>query len=843
MVRSANLARYQCAARVGGRAAAAAALLAVFMAAVFMAAVFMAAVFMAGVAAAATPDFTRDIRPILSQNCFACHGPDEHDRRGGLRLDERDAALSELESGSHAIVPGKPASSEVVARIKATDPDTVMPPPETNRVLSDRDKQLLADWIAAGAPYAPHWAFVAPRGHETPSLSDSSPADSVQPAGWIDAFVLARLEKERIAPAPEADPTTLVRRVHFDLTGLPPTPAEVDVYLHDGRPDRYERLVDRLLASPRHAERLAAWWLDLVRYADTVGYHGDQEHPASPYRDWVIAAFHGDVPFDRFTVLQLAGDLVGPAEGEHPDDAVLASAYNRLLQTTHEGGLQLKEYRAIYQADRIRNVSGAWMGATIGCAQCHDHKYDPYTLRDFHALGAFFADIDDENHMRGGGRDKSPTIRAPEIDVIGPFDRDAAAALDARIEMLARGLPPLVLPPRAQPPEPESESLVAKRTELAALTARRQALERRVMITKPLAEPRTVRILPRGNWMDESGPIVEPAVPAFLGTIPAEGRPTRADLARWLVTPVDEGGVGEFTARVAVNRIWALFFGAGLCRSVGDFGGQGELPDHPQLLDRLALEFVANGWDVRRLVRDIVTSRTYRMSSDAPADLFAQDPDNRLLARQGRWRLPAENVRDTALAVSGLLVERLGGPSVRPYQPAGYYQHLSFPRREYVADTDEGQWRRGLYVHWQRMFLHPQLLAFDATAREECTAARMRSNTPKAALVLLNDPTFVEAARKLAEAALTEGGTDDASRIEWIWRRSLSRVPDAVERELVLGLLARRRTEFASAPEAAAELLAVGLAPQAGTFDPVELASWTATARAVLNLHETFGRY
>jgi mono/diheme cytochrome c family protein len=793
---------------------------------------------LATAAAAAVPDFTRDIRPILSRNCFACHGPDEHDRRGGLRLDDRDAALAELESGARAIVPGKPADSELVARLHATDPDVVMPPPETNHVVSDRDKKILADWIAAGAPYAPHWAFVAPHGRETPTVPGAGP-----PAHWIDAFILARLEREGVAAAPEADPSTLVRRVHFDLTGLPPTPAEVDAYLGDAAADRYERLVDRLLASPRHAERLAAWWLDLVRYADTVGYHGDQEHHASPYRDWVIAAFLANVPFDRFTVLQLAGDLVGPEGDEHSDDPVLASAYNRLLQTTHEGGLQLKEYRAVYQADRIRNVSGAWMGATVGCAQCHDHKYDPYTARDFHALGAFFADIDDEDHMRGGNRDISPTIRYPEIDVVGPFDRAAAAELDARIDELARGLPPLVLPPRAQPPEPEPESVVTRRIKLAALVPRRRALERRLMVTRPLVEPRTVRILPRGNWMDETGPVVEPAAPAFLGTIPATGRPTRTDLARWLVTPAAQGGVGEFTARVTANRIWALFFGAGLCRSVGDFGGQGELPDHPQLLDRLALEFARGGWDVRRLVRDIVTSRAYRMSSAAPADLVAQDPDNRLLARQGRWRLPAENVRDTALAVSGLLVERLGGPSVHPYQPAGYYQHLNFPQREYVADTDERQWRRGLYVHWQRMFLHPQLLAFDATTREECTAVRMRSNTPKAALVLLNDPTFVEAARKLAERTLATEAVDDAGRVDWLWRQALSRVPDSAERELLLGLLARRRAEFRRAPGAAAELLAVGIAPRDAALDPVELASWTATARAVLNLHEAFGRY
>jgi hypothetical protein len=301
--------------------------------------------------------------------------------------------------------------------------------------------------------------------------------------------------------------------------------------------------------------------------------------------------------------------------------------------------------------------------------------------------------------------------------------------------------------------------------------------------------------------------------------------------------------VGEFTARVAVNRIWALFFGAGLCRSVGDFGGQGELPDHPELLDRLALEFARNGWDVRRLVRDVVTSRAYRMSSAAPADLVAQDPDNRLLARQGRWRLPAENVRDTALAVSGLLVERLGGPSVHPYQPAGYYQHLSFPRREYVADADERQWRRGLYVHWQRMFLHPQLLAFDATAREECTAARMRSNTPKAALVLLNDPTFVEAARKLAELAVVSGGAGDDDRIAFLWNRTLSRTPDAEELALVKGLLDRRRAEYRADPTAAGKLLAVGIAPRDTSLDPIELAAWTTAARAVLNLHEAISRY
>jgi mono/diheme cytochrome c family protein len=790
-----------------------------------------------------SPDFTRDIRPILSRNCFACHGPDEHDRRGGLRLDDREAAIAELDSGARAIVPGRPDESELVARIHETDPDTMMPPPESNHVLSPVQKETLARWVAAGAPYSPHWAFVRPDDHAPPAIRRVD-----WPINWIDRFVLGRIESEGLEPAPDTDPVTLVRRLTFDLTGLPPTPEEVRGYLADSSTDRYEKLVSRLMASPRHAERMAAWWLDLVRYADTVGYHGDQDHSISPYRDWVIWAFHENVPFDRFTVLQLAGDLVGPAGSEHADDPVLASAYNRLLQTTHEGGLQLKEYRAIYQADRIRNVSGVWMGATVGCAQCHDHKYDPYTAKDFYTLGSFFADIDDERHMEKGGfggqnLNALPTKRDPEATLVGPFDRERAAELDARMHSLAAQLPPLVLPPLTQPQKPEPEIVVARRLELDRLTADRKSLDRRLMITRSLKEPRGVRILPRGNWMDESGPPVEPAIPAFLGTLQTKGRGTRADLARWLVAPVADGGVGEFTARVTANRIWAIFFGAGLCRSAGDFGGQGELPDHPELLDRLSLEFMRQGWDMRTLIRTIVTSRAYRMTSDVSAELLARDPDNRLLARQARWRLPAEGVRDAALFAGGLLVEQLGGASVHPYQPAGYYRHLNFPQREYKADADSRQWRRGIYVHWQRMFLHPQLLAFDAPNREECTAARMRSNTPKAALVLLNDPTFVEAARKLAERAVASGGTTDDERIGFLWNRALSRMPDAEETALVKGLLARRREEFRSDPKAAGELLAVGIAARDTSLDPIELAAWTAAARAVLNLHEAIARY
>ena len=783
------------------------------------------------------PDFNRDIRPILSHTCFACHGPDAQNRQAGLRLDVRESATSQLDSGAVAIVPGSPDTSELIARIYDTDSDARMPPPESNHVLAAAQKEMLGLWIAAGARYDPHWAYVAPKRHSPPPAQRGDWSFN-----WIDAFVIGRLEAEGLAPSPDADPLTLLRRITFDLTGLPPSPAEVDAYLGDPRESRYEALVTRLLASPRHAERMAVWWLDLVRYADTVGYHGDQNHSISPYRDWVIKAFLDNIPFDRFTELQLAGDLVGPADGEHADDPVLASAYNRLLQTTHEGGLQPKEYRAIYQADRVRNVSGVWLGATVGCSQCHDHKYDPYTAKDFHTLGAFFADIDDESHFKNGAN-KIPTSRAPEKLVVGPFDRTKATEMASQIHSLENQLPLHVLPPAIQPPEPETAEVISQRTLLLKLSADHKQLNREVMVTQSLATPRDVRILHRGNWMDETGPLVQPAIPVFLGSLNTKDRATRADLAQWLITPVARGGCGELTSRVMVNRIWSLLFGEGLCRSTSDFGGQGEPPDDPALLDRLALEWVASDWDLRQLIRTIVFSRTYRQSSNASADLLARDPDNRLLARQGRWRLPAEGVRDTVLYVSGLLVEQLGGVSVHPYQPAGYYQHLNFPQREYKADTDSRQWRRGLYVHWQRMFLHPQLLAFDAPSREECTATRMRSNTPRAALVLLNDPTFVEAARMLAERAITTGGPTDDTRIECLWRQTVSREPDSHERSLVKGLLARRRAEFKADPNAAVQLLSVGLARSDASIDQVELAAWTAAARVVLNLHEAIARY
>ncbi|MDA8042456.1 MAG: DUF1549 domain-containing protein, partial [Pirellulales bacterium] len=494
------------------------------------------------------PSFNHDVRPILSRYCFACHGPDSEDRQAGLRLDVRESALQELDSGMRAVVPSKPNESELITRILDSDPDVIMPPPESNHVLTKKQKEILSAWIASGAEYQPHWAYVPPERHTTPKIVDDEWS-----LNWIDHFILDRLTEKDVSPTTDADPITLVRRVTFDLTGLPPTPSEIDSFLANESPDRYEQLVDRLLASPRHAERLASWWLDLVRYADTVGYHGDQTHSASPYRDWVIAAFQKNLRFDRFTEMQLASDFIKSSPDEHPEDLLLAGAYNRLLQTTHEGGLQVKEYRAIYQADRIRNLSGVWLGATVGCAQCHDHKYDPYTSRDFYALGAFFADIDDETHMgvagRGGGTNTLPTARDPEQAVVGPFDRAQAVELDRKIDRLRKSLPPLPekkqseqeqqedKQPEAEKKGEKSEAKAGKKKEttqgaeenpvskvteppeivqarkhLKALESKRNNLERKLMITKQLAEPRVVRIKHRGNWMDESGEIVEPAI-------------------------------------------------------------------------------------------------------------------------------------------------------------------------------------------------------------------------------------------------------------------------------------------------------------------------------------------
>lgn len=1003
--------------------------------------------------AGAPLSFNRDIRPILSENCFQCHGPDANHRKADLRLDVREVAVQ-----AGAFVPGKPEESDAVRRILSDDADEQMPPASSRRVLTSAQKQLLRRWVSEGAGYEPHWAYVPPVRPPVPSLRRLPGSGNP-----IDAFIGAALERENLAPAPEADRRTLIRRLSLDLTGLPPAPEEVEAFVASRDPQAYGQVVQRYLASPHFGERLAVPWLDLVRYADTIGFHNDVPIRVWPYRDYVIAAFNRNLPFDQFTREQLAGDLLPGSTAAQR----VGSGYNRLHRISGEGGIQDKEYFAKYSADRVRTTATVWLGSTLACAECHDHKFDPFTQRDFYRFAAIFADLKEkgaynlsggftrenlteetifrdpadearlarlgaevtrleaelktvtdqelasgraawEEAMRGhdqGGRLAWTTLRpsraestagtplsiedddsvlaggtnpvhetyvvtlpAPDgpvtalrleavadarfpgdevsragsafflaevevtgrragetafspiplaaartngstepghpavaaidgdpltsvsfvrkrggglvVDLAAPWSGGADGALSVRLrhsplhpyQHVGRfrlavhalpqpdagldGLPEKVLAAVRVPAEQRKPAqardvaayfravapeLAGVRDRLARATLARDRLlaELPSMPVSRSVEPRPIRVLPRGNWMDDGGEVVEPGVPAFFRQItPREGqRVSRLDLAEWLVAPDN-----PLTARTFVNRLWRLYFGTGLSRTLEDLGSQGEWPTHPELLDWLAVEFRESGWNVKHLIGLIVASRTYRQAAVGSAAAEERDPENRLLARQSRFRLDAEFVRDNALAVSGLLVPDVGGPSVRPYQPAGYYAPLNFPKREYVPDVGAGLLRRGVYTHWQRTFLLPSFIAFDAPAREECTANRTPSNTPLQALVLLNDPTYVEAARAFGAKALREGGSSSAARLAWMFSRALARPADARELGLLEGLLERQRRRYASDLAAARELVATGSSPVPADLPPAELAAWTTVARAVLNLHETITR-
>ncbi|MEM7783482.1 MAG: PSD1 and planctomycete cytochrome C domain-containing protein [Planctomycetota bacterium] len=797
-----------------------------------------------------TISFNRDIRPILSDKCFHCHGPDEASRATELRLDTQEGAFANL-GDYFAVVAHKPDQSELIARIQSDDEYELMPPPETGKPLTANEVQLLTRWVSEGAVWDAHWAYKSPKRGKLPEVRDSSWGNN-----WIDQMVLARLEKggmdfpgsNPIHPSPPADRTTLIRRIYFDLIGLPPTPAQVKKFVADPSENAFETVVDELLASPHFGERMAIYWLDLVRFADTVGYHGDQDHNIAPYRDWVINAFNQNMPFDEFTRQQLAGDLL-------PEPTVqqkIASGYNRLLQTSHEGGLQPKEYTAIYQADRVRNVSMVWMGATVGCAQCHDHKYDPFTAKDFYSMAAFFADVDDEKHFRVG-TNRLPTSRPPEILIFK--DRKSKQSYErTKLELQAinRKWKQAKAKREAGASQNQNdtslscspeESLEALDKEKKLLESKLRALEKQgswTMVTQALQQPRVTRLLPRGNWLDETGPVVQPNVPEFLGPLELGRRANRLDLANWLVD--GDSDSGKLTARVLANRLWYLLMGVGISQSLDDFGGQGKPPVYPELLDRLALQLIDTDWNLKALLKTIATSKTYRQSSESSDWLRLNDPYNQWFARQSKYRLPAEIIRDNALAISGLLESSsIGGQSVKPYQPAGYYQHLNFPKRAYQHDRDLKQWRRGVYVHWQRQFLHPTLKALDAPSREECTCERPRSNTPLAALALLNDPSFVEAAKHFAMRVLDESDDDFKTRLTWAFELSVSRSPTPSEVDVIESLYRQALSEFQSDQNAVNQISKIGDRAVDDPFD-AELAAWTSVCRVLLNLDETITR-
>lgn len=1001
-------------------------------------------------------EFNRDIRPILSENCFFCHGPDKNKREADLRLDTEEGLVGNKNTPDKpgAVIAGRPSDSELIQRVLSKDPDSVMPPPASGKQLSPRDIELLKLWVEQGARYEGHWAFLPLKPSE--GVGES-------PSKTIDVMVRDGLKGTPLQSGQAADRVTLIRRLGFDLIGLPPTTQQVDEFVNDAAPDAYEKVVDRLLASPHFGERLAIWWLDLVRYADSVGYHGDQYVSISPFRQYVIDSFNANKRFDQFTLEQLAGDLLPQPSREQ----LIASGYNRLGMMSAEGGVQDKEYLAKYIAERVRNASGTWLGVTLGCAECHDHKYDPFTTRDFYRFEAFFADIqerglysgsdssgiwgsfikvpdseqeaaladldrqiaatkqvlatstptlaeaqtawesaqvpwhfllpkeiksengviltlkddasilatgpspatdtytltfdnlpagitafrldvlpDDSLPAKGPGRAgngnfvlsefvvqlnssdgknqpitlQNPTASYEQTGAAGanPYGKWAiAAAIDgdvkgktwgwAVMEQVGRPhaaifettedvtvspgssltisllqnldnpqhtigrfrlavtnsprpvrmdqLPPPAIAsilkiPADQRNEQQKADLAAHyrsiapsleptRQQLAALEKSRAELDARIpstLITASVA-PRMVRILRRGNWMDDSGEEVTPAFPALFAAAPSgDKRLTRLDLAQWMTSTEN-----PLTARVFVNRIWKMLFGAGLSRRVDDLGAQGDWPSHPRLLDYLAAEFVQSGWDIKRLIKSIVMSNTYQQTSLATREAREFDPYNRWLARQGRFRLDAELVRDNALAVSGLLVTKVGGTSVKPYQPPGYWAHLNFPQREWQNGSGDELYRRGLYTHWQRQYLHPSLMAFDAPSREECTADRPRSNTPLQSLVLLNDPSYIEAARAFAEQIIRHGGSTH-DRLNFAFRRAVSRNITPAESEVLTGLLQSHLAEYGADAAAAAELLSVGAKPAPTDLDKTELAAWTSIARAILNLHETITR-
>jgi hypothetical protein len=990
-------------------------------------------------------EFNRDVRPILSDNCFYCHGNDPSHREADLRLDLREEALS-----AQAFIPGNAKQSELIARILTSDEDELMPPPESHKKLTAEQKEILKRWIDQGAEYQQHWAY-------------EKPVKAAIPEGQngVDVLVRRRLAEIGLKPSPSADRQVLLRRLHFDLIGLPPTPEEMTAFVDDRSADAYAKAVERVLASPHYGERMAIGWLDVVRFADTIGYHSDNPHNVWPYRDWVIKAFNDNKRFDRFTLEQVAGDLMPDATQE----TRVGSAFNRLLLTTEEGGAQPKDYEQRMLTDRVRAIGNAWMGQTTGCAQCHDHKFDPFTMRDFYSLGAFFADIKEpilgrreagmmvldaggekqlaEIHQRlerlraefnqqrpelavaqqaweaaalkalqsgeswkilpvvsvttekknvNLAADKEGVVRAVidprrnerkqndgtdtylirvkvdrpgvtgfRIEVLkeksagiglaangnfvlsevvltadvgqeknvplkvahasATFEQkgfSAAAAVDgvadqknngwavlgataadqylylelaeplkgtetqvtlrltfgwgenhemARLRVSGTILPaPLRAPAVSLPsPEiaavlkvgreqrspvqvkslasayqqiaPELEDLRAKIATVEKEKADFEAAAPKCIVSVSDPNKRTVRLLPRGDWMNETGEVVKAALPSYLPKPTVEGRElTRLDLAQWLVSKDN-----PLTARTVMNRLWKQFFGTGLSKVLDDIGAQGEPPVNPALLDWLACEFMDSGWDIRHMVRVIVSSETYRQVSSATADLIAADPYNRECARQSAFRLDAELVRDNALAVAGLLAPKIGGPSVKPYQPAKYWENLNFPVREWQNDSGEGLYRRGLYTWWQRSFTHPSLLAFDAPSREECTAERNRSNIPQQALVLLNDPIYVEAARVFGARILQTEGTV-TQRIQWAWLRALQREPDAAEVTAMTALFTQQLADYQADPVAAEALSKVGAAPTPAGLDKASLAAWTHVARVLLNLHESITR-
>jgi len=808
-------------------------------------------------AATVKVDYIREVRPILAKNCFACHGPDEAKRAKGLRLDLRDSAIKPLKSGDAAIVPGDPDSSALYLRITEEDETLRMPPKKTGERLGKLETETLRRWVEQGAVYAQHWSLVAPRALPLPRVREAE-----WPRNEIDFWILARVEKQGLKTSPEADRHALLRRVSLDLRGLPPSPEEVDRFIHDSAPDAYERAVDRFLDDPAYGERWARMWLDLARYADSAGYGSDPLRPNIwRYRDWVIDAFNDNVPYDQFTIAQIAGDLM---PGATLSDR-MATAFHRNTMTNTEGGTDDEEFRVAAIKDRVDTTAQVWMGLTMGCAKCHSHKYDPITNEEYYKFYAFFNQTADSD--RG---DESPVISAPTPEL-----KERVREVDARMAALEKtletptpaiitaqmqwesslvptsaaarkGVPKEILSildiAAAKRTKPQSEALArhfrtiaaelkSLRDEIAALAKTKPAIPTLpVMVELPEKDRRVTRVLHKGNFLDP-GETVAPAVPKSLHPFAPGAPANRLGLARWLVDPQN-----PLTARVAVNRYWAQIFGKGLVETEEDFGTQGEPPSHPELLDWLAVWFRESGWNTKALLRLIVTSATYRQMSKATPELLEQDPRNRWLARAPRVRLEAEMVRDQALACSGLLCRKLGGPSVFPAQPAGLWQAAFNGERTWSTSQGQDRYRRGLYTFWRRTVPYPSMATFDAPSREICAIKRPRTNTPLQSFVTLNDPVYVEAAQALARRIVREGGETVTGRARYGLELCLCRPARPEQIEPLVSLYTAEYERYRRDQGGAIALATEPLGPLPPGMEPAELAAWTTVANVLLNL-------
>jgi hypothetical protein len=761
--------------------------------------------------------FNRDIRPILSNNCFKCHGPDPKQRQAGLRLDLRDGATTPSDTGAVAIVPGNSAKSELVRRIQTSNDNELMPPIDSHKKLTPDQKAMLSRWVDQGAEYKRHWAFTAPVRPEAPK----SRGFDFQIRNEIDAFIADRLRREGLEMSPEADKTVLIRRVTFDLTGLPPSIAEIDAFLADDSPHAYEKVVDRLLASPRYGEHMARYWLDAARYADTDGYQSDLERTMWPWRDWVIDAYNRNLPFDQFTIKQLAGDLLPNPTREQQ----LATGFNRNHCITIESGVIDEEYRVEYVMDRVTTTATTWLGITLGCCRCHDHKYDPFTQKEFFQLYAFF------NQVPENGRGKRRTANVPRL--VLPTDKQLhqQKKLDHKLAETTKQLDVIA----SSESNDDRKALENRQAELQKKLTALDNQMLQMMVMRDAEKPRDTFVLNRGQY-DQPMEKVEPDVPCELPALPSDAPRNRLGLARWIV---DE--TNPLTARVVVNRDWQRYFGTGLVKTVEDFGVQAEWPSHPELLDWLATEFTESGWDIKHMQRLIVSSATYRQASRITAELLERDPENRLLARGPRFRLSAEQIRDMALTVSGLLSSKTRGPSVNPYQPEGLWAELNDRERfsmKFVQSHGEDLYRRSVYTFWKRTVPPPTMQVFDAPDREYCVVRRSTTNTPLQALVMLNDIQMVEAARKLAERMLKEGGDSLDERLDLGFRLATARRPSQSELNVLHRAWQEQHAELAKDPDAARQLLSVGESPASDALDPIDFATCVHVARLILNLDE-----